>query len=70
MLEKKERLKMEFDFLKSVFLVLLAFFGGIVATLFTKNLNFASILIAIVGSIGLSLIMLKLYRQITQIYKG
>lgn len=70
MLEIKEKIKMEFDFLKSIFLILLAFFGGIIATLFTKDLGVLAIFVSIVGGIVLGLILFKIYQRITEIYKG
>lgn len=70
MLEDKERLKFEFDFLKGLFYILLAFLGGIMSVLFNKDLSFTKYLLSLIALVGLSFIAFKVYLRVKKIYKG
>ncbi len=66
---EKERLKLEFDFLKGLFyIVLVAFFGNI-SYIFTKNLGFFMYVLSFFSIGILGYILLKTYIRINIIFK-
>lgn len=69
MLEQDEKLKMRFDFYKSLFIFLLIFLVGMIVILVSTNLNVIKSISGAVIIIALSVALFKLYKEIRKSYK-
>lgn len=70
MLEQDEKLKMRFDFYKSLFIFLFIFLVGMIVILVSTNLNAIKSISGAVIIIALSVALFKLYKEIRKCYKG
>lgn len=70
MLEDKEKLKLEFDFLKGLFFILVLAFFSNVAYIFTKDLTSGLYVLNVMSASILYFIGNKTYKRLKEIYKG
>ncbi len=68
-MEQKDSLKLEFDFLKSVFIVLLVALFSNIAYLFTKDLSFLMVFLNLISISILFFWCLNVYFKIDDILK-
>lgn len=69
MLEDKEKLKLEFDFLKGLFFILILAFFSNIAYIFTKDLTGGLYVLNSLSVIALGFITFRTYKQIYSIIK-
>lgn len=69
MLEDKEKLKLEFEYLKTIQSLFLVALFGVVAFVFNRELSAIVYIISFISIIILCFISYKIFKRITKIYK-